>query len=112
MKSKSSAAWIAWFLAALGVFMRDLGQIIGYLLTILMFLTPIFYPETQLPPFAAGFIHKNPIYVLVHSYRAALLESRAPDWISLGWFALAAILTFLLGHAWFYKLRRSFADLI
>jgi lipopolysaccharide transport system permease protein len=105
-------AGISWFLAALGVFMRDLGQIIGYLLTVLMFLTPIFYPEQQLPPFAAEFMHKNPIYVLVHSYRAALLESRPPDWVSLGWFTLAAVLTFLLGHAWFYKLRKSFADLI
>jgi lipopolysaccharide transport system permease protein len=103
---------LAWFLAAMGVFMRDLGQVIGYLLTVLMFLTPIFYPEDKLPPFAAGFMHLNPIYVLVHSYRAALLEATAPDWVSLGWFSLAAMLLFLLGHAWFYKLRKSFADLI
>jgi lipopolysaccharide transport system permease protein len=48
----------------------------------------------------------------VHSYRAALLEATAPDWVSLGWFSLAALLIFLLGHAWFYKLRKSFADLI
>jgi lipopolysaccharide transport system permease protein len=105
-------AGLAWFLAALGVFARDLGQVIGYLLTVLMFLTPIFYPESQLPKVAAGFIRKNPIYVLVHAYRATLLEAQAPDWVSLGWFALAAILVFLLGHAWFYKLRKSFADLI
>jgi lipopolysaccharide transport system permease protein len=105
-------AGLAWFLAALGVFMRDLGQVIGYLLTVLMFLTPIFYAEDRLPAFAAGFIHKNPIFVLVHSYRAALLEATAPDWVSLGWFSLAALLIFLLGHAWFYKLRKSFADLI
>jgi lipopolysaccharide transport system permease protein len=105
-------AGIAWFLAAMGVFARDLGQVIGYLLTVLMFLTPIFYPESQLPRAAAGFIRKNPIYVLVHAYRATLLEARAPDWVSLGWLALAAILVFLLGHAWFYKLRKQFADLI
>jgi lipopolysaccharide transport system permease protein len=105
-------AGISWFLAALGVFARDLGQVIGYLLTVLMFMTPIFYPETQLPQFAAGLIRMNPIYVLVRSYRATLLESQAPDWVSLGWLALAGILVFLLGHAWFYKLRKSFADLI
>lgn len=105
-------AGLSWFLAALAVFMRDLGQIIGYLLTVLMFLTPIFYPEDKLPPFAAAFIHRNPIFVLVHSYRAALLEGTAPDWQLLGWFSLAAIVVFLLGHAWFYKLRKSFADLI
>jgi lipopolysaccharide transport system permease protein len=105
-------AGISWFLAALGVFARDLGQVIGYLLTVLMFMTPIFYPESQLPKVAAGLIRMNPIYVLVHSYRATLLEARAPDWVSLGWLALVGILVFLLGHAWFYKLRKSFADLI
>jgi lipopolysaccharide transport system permease protein len=105
-------AGLSWFLAALGVFARDLGQIIGYLLTVLMFLTPIFYSESNIPAVIAGFIRKNPIYVLVHAYRSILLESKAPDLISLGWFALASILIFVLGHGWFYKLRKSFADLI
>ena len=48
-------AGICWFLAALGVFVRDLAQINGYLLTIWFFLTPICYPETNLnalPPLA------------------------------------------------------------
>jgi lipopolysaccharide transport system permease protein len=106
-------AGIAWFLSALGVFVRDLGQIIGYLLTVLMFLTPIFYPEEQLSRLPAGALLKNnPIYVLVHAYRATLLESRAPDWHALAWFALVSVAVFLAGHAWFYKLRKSFADLI
>lgn len=103
---------LAWFLSALGAFVKDLGQIIGYLLTILMFLTPIFYPETALPPFAADVIRANPIYVLVRAYRAILLESRAPDWAALAWFTLLALAVFIAGHAWFYKLRKSFADLI
>ena len=105
-------AGLAWFLAALGVFVRDLGQIIGYLLTVLMFVTPIFYPENALPPFAAAIQTFNPMFALVHSYRAVLLDAAAPDWQSLGWLALAAATMFLLGHAWFYKLRKSFADLI
>jgi lipopolysaccharide transport system permease protein len=103
---------IAWFLAAMGVFVRDLGQVIGYLLTVLMFITPIFYSEEGLPPIAANLQKVNPIFTLVHSYRAVLLESAPPDWRSLGWLALGASIVFLLGHAWFYKLRKSFADLI
>jgi lipopolysaccharide transport system permease protein len=105
-------AGLAWFLAALGVFVRDLGQIIGYLLTVLMFITPIFYPENALPPFAAAIQKVNPMFALVHSYRAVLLDAAAPDWVSLGWLGLAAAVVFLLGYAWFYKLRKSFADLI
>jgi lipopolysaccharide transport system permease protein len=103
---------LAWFLAALGVFVRDLGQVIGYLLTVLMFITPIFYSEDKMQGLAAYLQKVNPIFTLVHSYRAILLESKPPDWASLGWLALAASIIFLLGHAWFYKLRKSFADLI
>ena len=106
---------ICWFLAALGVFVRDLTQISGYLLTVWFFITPICYAETNLnslPAFALRLLTKNPIYVLVRAYRSILLESRGPDWASIGWLALVSLFVFLLGHAWFYKLRKSFADLI
>ncbi len=108
-------AGVCWFLAALGVFVRDLAQINGYLLTIWFFITPICYAETSwasLPHAALRILTKNPIFVLVRGYRAILLESKAPDWVSLGWLTLVSVLVFLLGHAWFYKLRKSFADII
>jgi lipopolysaccharide transport system permease protein len=108
-------AGICWFLAALGVFVRDLAQINGYLLTVWFFITPICYPEanlSSLPHAALAILTRNPIYVLVRGYRAILLESSAPDWTSLGWLSVASAAVFLLGHAWFYKLRKSFADLI
>jgi lipopolysaccharide transport system permease protein len=108
-------AGLCWFISALGVFARDLTQIIGYLLTIWYFVTPICYPESSLsalPPFALRLLTINPIYVLVRAYRAVLLESRAPDWRSLGWLTVVSVAVFLIGHAWFYKLRKSFADLI
>ena len=47
-------AGVSWFLAALGVFVRDLGQIMGFVLTLWFFLTPICYPENKLPHAAAG----------------------------------------------------------
>jgi lipopolysaccharide transport system permease protein len=107
------AAGLCWFLAALGVFVRDLGQIIGFLLTLWFFLTPICYPETQeLPAAAKQILAFNPILILVRGYRAIFLEGHAP---ALGpllalWIGAAALA--LLGHAWFHRLRRSFADVI
>jgi len=108
-------AGICWFLAALGVFVRDLAQINGYILTVWFFLTPICYEESKLnslPPFALRVLTKNPIFVLVRGYRSILLESKAPDWAALALLTAASIVVFLLGHAWFHKLRKSFADLI
>jgi lipopolysaccharide transport system permease protein len=104
---------LAWFLAALGVFVRDLGQILGFLLTIWFFATPICYPETQtLPASATLILSKNPIYVLVRGYRAIFLENQAPAFGSLWKLWLLSSAVFVLGHAWFYKLRKSFADMI
>jgi lipopolysaccharide transport system permease protein len=108
-------AGFCWFLAAMGVFTRDLAQINGYLLTIWFFVTPICYTEKQLAvawPQGAKLMMFNPIYILVHNYRRVLLESTAPDWHALGWTTAASVIVFLAGHAWFRKLRRSFADLI
>jgi lipopolysaccharide transport system permease protein len=105
-------AGMSWFLAALGVFVRDLGQVMGFVLTIWFFVTPICYPETSLPPAARGLLSKNPIYVLVRGYRAILLENHAPAFGALWKLWLLAAVVFVLGHAWFYKLRKSFADMI
>jgi lipopolysaccharide transport system permease protein len=103
---------LSWFLAGLGVFVRDLGQILGFLLTIWFFATPICYPETQLPGAAARLLSKNPIYVLVRGYRDVLLQHHAPAFGSLWKLWLLSAIVFVLGHAWFYKLRKSFADLM
>ena len=105
-------AGVCWFLAALGVFVRDLGQIIGFLLTLWFFLTPICYPESSLPAAALAILAKNPMYVLVRGYRAIFLEASAPAWGSLWKLWLLALVVFVGGHAWFYKLRKSFADII
>lgn len=102
----------AWFLSALGVFVRDLGQVIGFLLTLWFFITPICYPEQSLPKEIAPILMKNPMYVLVRSYRDLLLEDQLPVWRSVWKLWALAAFVFFAGHAWFYKLRKSFADVI
>lgn len=103
---------ICWFLAALGVFVRDLGQVIGFILTLWFFLTPICYPESALPAGALEILSKNPIFVLVRGYRSIFLENQAPAYAQLWKLWLLSGAVFILGHAWFWKLRRSFADII
>ncbi len=105
-------AGLCWFLAALGAFVRDLAQINGFLLTIWFFITPICYPEQSMPVVARAWLEKNPFYILVHAYRTVLLDGVAPDWTPIIWLTAISGLIFIAGHAWFYKLRRSFADLL
>jgi lipopolysaccharide transport system permease protein len=103
---------VCWFMAAMGAFFRDLAQVNGFLMTLWFFVTPICYPEAQVPAGARTILAKNPIYILVRGYRAIFLESRAPDWRSLAELTAASLLLAVLGHAWFYKLRRSFVDVL
>jgi len=103
---------VCWFLAALGVYLRDLGQVIGFVLTLWFFMTPICYPETSLPASALVILKNNPLYALVRAYRAILLEGHAPVAASMAKFWAVSVIVFLLGHAWFYKLRKQFADVI
>jgi lipopolysaccharide transport system permease protein len=105
-------AGLCWFLAALGVFVRDLPQINGFLLTLWFFLTPICYVDAGMPESARAILTRNPIYVLVSGYRSIFLDGHAPAWGPLWKLWLLAALVFILGHAWFYKLRKSFADMM
>lgn len=103
---------VVWFLAALGAYMRDLGQINGFLLTLWFFLTPICYPAESLPREALAVLSKNPMFVLVQGYRDLFLEARPPAWGPLWKLWVVSLAFFVAGHAWFYKLRKNFADVI
>ena len=103
---------LCWLLSALGVFFRDLSQLIGFLLTVWFFTTPICYPEASLPQNYLWVFELNPMYVFVQSYRAIFLELAAPPWKPLAVLSAVSVAAFVLGHAWFYKLKRSFADLV
>lgn len=104
-------AGLCWFLAGLGVFVRDLGQIVGYLLTVWFFVSPICYREDALTAHAP-WMAKNPIAILVRGYRAVFLYGHAPDFGPLWKLWLLGLVVAVCGHAWFYKLRKSFADVI
>ncbi len=104
-------AGICWFLATLGVFVRDLGQIISYILTVWFFITPICYREDALRAHAP-WMAKNPITVLVRGYRAVFLEGAPPQFGPLWKLWVLGIIVAVAGHACFYKLRKTFADVI
>jgi lipopolysaccharide transport system permease protein len=103
---------LCWLLSALGVFIRDLATVTTFVLTLWFFLTPICYPEANLPAAALRILRFNPLFVLVRGYRAILLENHAPSLIPLGALWILAIGVAIVGHACFHRLRRSFADVI
>ncbi len=102
----------AWFVASVGVFIRDIVQGIGLVLMAWMYLTPIIYPESLVPAAYRGVINLNPFTALVRNYRRILLEGALPDWGGLAYFAGFALIVFLFGYWWFARTRKHFADVI
>lgn len=103
---------ISWFLAATGVFVRDIGQFIGLLLTMLLFLSPVFYPAAALPESLRDYLFLNPLSFIIEQLRAVILHGQLPDWTGLGVYALIAWLFAQLGFVWFEKTRKGFADVL
>ncbi|MDD5579579.1 MAG: ABC transporter permease [Methylobacter sp.] len=102
----------AWMLASLGVFLRDVGQTIGLFTTVMMFLSPVFFPITALPEKYRSVIMANPLTFIIEQAREVLIWGRLPDWTGLGIYTLAAILVAWAGYAWFQKTRKGFADVL
>jgi lipopolysaccharide transport system permease protein len=102
----------AWLIASLGVFLRDIAQGILLLLMAWMYLTPIVYPESLVPERFRRFVDLNPFTALVRNYRRILLDGTMPDWHGLAYFAICAIVCFILGYWWFARTRKNFADVI
>jgi lipopolysaccharide transport system permease protein len=103
---------LAWLVASLGVFIRDIVQGIALVLMAWMYLTPIIYPESLVPAAYRGIINVNPFTPLVRNYRRVLIEGSSPDWSGLACFSAFALLSFLIGYWWFARTRKNFADVI
>lgn len=103
---------IAWILASLGVFLRDVGQVIGVITMVLLFLSPVFYPISALPEAYRPWIMANPLSFIIEQARTVLIWGRTPDWAGLGVYTLIAVAIAWAGFAWFQKTRKGFADVL
>jgi len=103
---------IAWFLSALAVYLRDVRQVVGLVLTLWMFLTPIVYPASMVPERYRWALDINPMTAIVGAYRAALLNDRMPALYPLALFAGIAFTAFVSGYWVFARSKPTFADLL
>lgn len=103
---------LSWFLSALGVYLRDLAQVVGPLTTVVMFLSPIFYPVSALPPEFQALLHLNPLTLVIEQARTVLVFGGDLDWKAISALMLGSIIFASCGLAWFQKTRKGFADVL
>ena len=105
-------AGLSWMLASLGVFIRDVGQTITLVTTVMMFLSPVFYPLTAVPPRFRIFMNANPLTFIIEQARTVLIWGKLPNWYGLCVYMTLATVFLWFGYFWFQKTRKGFADVL
>ena len=103
---------LSWFLASLGVFIRDIGHFLGVVVQMLFFLTPIFYPISAIPPNFQFFLYLNPLTFIVNHFRRTILYGQLPDWGEFLLLTVGTLIGCMLGYIWFMKSKKTFADVV
>ena len=103
---------LSWFIAAIGVYIRDVVQLSAMLSMAFLFLSPIFYPATAIPERYKALANFNPITIIVEQARGALFMGDMPDWWELGCYTAISLLVAVAGLWVFRSLRRGFADVL
>ncbi|HSP17386.1 MAG TPA: ABC transporter permease [Thermoanaerobaculia bacterium] len=98
-----------WFLAALYVFFRDLAQVLGFVLSIVFYLSPILYPVSH--RFESFFLW-NPLTPLLGLFRSAMTGASLPPAMSIVFLMIVAAAMFTGGLAFFRRTQATLADLV
>lgn len=103
---------VTWFIASLGVYLRDVAQVVSTFVPVLMFLSPVFYPLKSLPPRFQAVVQVSPITVAIEQARGLMYWGETLDWEMWGlYFAISCCIAWF-GFVWFQKTRKGFADVL
>jgi lipopolysaccharide transport system permease protein len=103
---------LSFLISSLGVFIRDLGQFITLLITVILFLSPVFYPLSSVPQKYQVIILSNPLTFIIEQTREVVIWGRLPDFNGLIIYACISTVILWLSYFWFQKTRKGFADVI
>ncbi len=103
---------LSWFFAASGVYFRDLSQFSGFISTVLLFLSPVFYPLSSIPEEYRWAFYLNPLTFVIESTRELLIFGQLPSTVEWGAYFAVSVGVAWAGFAWFQKTRSGFADVI
>ena len=108
----SATLGIAWFLSSVSVYIRDIAQTTGILTTILLFISPVFFPVSAVPQQFQSWLSINPLTFVIEAGRSVLIFGRGFDWIDWIWHVAGSLGIAWAGFWWFQKTRRGFADVV
>jgi lipopolysaccharide transport system permease protein/teichoic acid transport system permease protein len=108
------ALGIGWMVAALNVFIRDVGQIVAVIMQVGFWATPIFWDINIMSPKIQSILKLNPVFYIIQGYRDSFIYG-VPFWERPRYtlyFWLVTVCCFLVGAMVFRKLKDQFADVL
>ena len=102
----------AWLFAAIGVFFRDINQLVTFLSMVLMYASALFYSQSILPPAAWAILRFNPLLLAVELARNAVLWHRPIDLLHLGYVYGFSLVACVIGYGLFRRMAPAFADVL
>jgi lipopolysaccharide transport system permease protein len=106
------ALGVSWIVAATSVYLRDISQMIGLIILVLLFVSPVFYERSSLPEVLQPLLYLNPITWIVEQMRGAILWGEWPDLLGYIKYSIVAFFIAWFGVVWFQRLRPGFADVV
>lgn len=103
---------LTWIISSIGVYIRDLNQLVTLIVSAMMFMTPIFYPISALPEKYQSYLHLNPITTIVESFRSLAIYGNIPDMEFLLMYSVFAVAIYVIGYFWFNKISKGFSDVL
>ncbi|MEW5910803.1 MAG: ABC transporter permease, partial [Thermodesulfobacteriota bacterium] len=101
-----------WFLSGLGVYLRDIRHVVATFTTILLFLSPVFYPVSALPKTLRPLIYLNPLSFFIEQNRNIFMENKPPELFPLVLASGGACLAAMVGYRLFEKMKKGFSDVM
>lgn len=103
---------VSWLLASSGVYLRDISQITGVLSSVMLFLSPVFYPAASLPEWVRPWMELNPLTYIIEDSRRVLIFGQLPRLSHWSLAMVVGLAASMFGYAWFQKTRKGFADVL
>ncbi len=107
-----TALGIMWFVASLTIFLRDMRNVVPIAITILMFMSPIFYPASMLENRYGWLLEFNFIGWIVEECRKVAFDGAMPNFVHLTLLIVFTSAIASLGYFWFMKTKKGFADVL
>lgn len=106
------AVGLGLFISAVSVYLKDVGNAISVIVTVLMYLSPVFFPLSAVPESFRGVCEVNPMTYIIENFRNVVLYGEMINWKYYGISCLVALAFYFIGKVVFMRAKEGFADVL